>query len=129
MTSVVAPLDLEREALTRQPDELARWLQEHLGQKVAAFSVGLSDAKMVGRYASGRVRPRDTVLWRMQHAYQAARLLVDAFGDVTARSWFFGTNNLLGDRAPALVLREATGPADISSVVPAARTFVAGGFS
>jgi hypothetical protein len=128
MTSIAA-LELEREALTASPAELAAWLQDHLGQKIAAFALGLADAKMVGRYAAGRTRPRDTVLWRMQHAYQAARLVVEAYGDVTAKSWFFGTNSILDDRAPALVLREAVGPADLAGVIPAARSFAGGGFS
>jgi hypothetical protein len=44
---------------------------------------------------------------------------------VTAKSWFVGTNSRLDDRAPALVLREATEPADAAAVIPVARSFVA----
>jgi hypothetical protein len=125
---VPAAVDLEREALTLQPDALASWLQAHLGQNIAALAAGLADPKAIGQYAAGATRPRSAVLWRMRHTYQAARLLADAYGDVTAKSWLLGTNSLLDDRAPALVLREANEPAGIAAVVPAARTFVAGGF-
>lgn len=129
MVTAISPDALQHEALTADAASLAGWLQTHLGQKLAGFSVGLNDVKQVGRYAKGTVQPRDLVLWRMQAAYQAARLISDEFGDVAAKSWFFGSNSVLEDRAPAMVLRTAVTPDGISQVVPAARSFVSGGFS
>ncbi|WP_022929226.1 hypothetical protein [Patulibacter americanus] len=124
-TTVVADT-LNREALTLPAPQLAAWLQEHLGQKLAAYAVGLRDPKMIGRYSAGKAAPRPLVLHRMQTTYEAARTLHEAFGDTTARSWFFGSNRTLGDRAPATVLANATKPGDFDLVMPAVRAFVAG---
>lgn len=125
-TLTPTPDAVSREALTLGADDLARWLQEHLGQKLAAHALGLKDPKMVGRYGAGTHHPRDAVLFRMQAAYVAGRLLDDAFGPVAAKSWFFGSNRMLGDRAPAMVLREADAPGDLDGLMPAVRAFVSG---
>ena len=115
---------MEREAITFGTDRLAGYLQEALGRKVVAYLAGLKDPKMVGAWARGSVKPRDTVALRLRYAYQPARILVNAYGDETAKAWFFGTNHMLDDEAPAYVLRHARTPDEIRLVVPAARSFV-----
>lgn len=125
----VDPAAVEREAVQASPETLASFLQEHLGQQMTAYLAGLKDQKMVGKWASGRVQPRDQSLWRMQYAYQAARLMVGAYGDSTARSWFFGTNSVLDGEAPAWVLRHGDTPEDWRDVVPAAKHFIVGGYA
>ncbi|MDQ3629892.1 MAG: XRE family transcriptional regulator [Actinomycetota bacterium] len=119
----------DHEAASLPAGKLAAWLKEHLGRQVTAYAVGLSDPGLLGRYAAGMCVPSDQELDRMCCAYQAARRLTDAYGDTTASSWFFGTSPSLADRAPAAVLREAAGPAEMDSVVQAARAFVANDFS
>src|SRR5436305_779587 len=42
---------LDDEAATRSIREIAAYLQEAVGQRVAAAMAGLSDAKQIGRYA------------------------------------------------------------------------------
>jgi hypothetical protein len=123
------PALVEREALTAPPERLAAWLQDHLGQQIAAYLAGLKDAETVGRWASGKARPRGLALSRMQSGYQAARLVGAAYGDTTARSWLFGTNPVLGGAAPAAVLRDGRAPEDWNDVVPAALQFIDGGAS
>jgi hypothetical protein len=115
---------IERKAKVADIHEIAAYLQEHLGQKITAYLSGLRDSKVVGQWAKGRGEPRDLSQFRMKCAYEAALMLVDAYGDETARSWFFGTNTRLDDEAPAYRLRHVKTPEDIRFIVPAARAFV-----
>jgi hypothetical protein len=115
---------LERQAKVATVQEVAAYLQEHLGQKITAYLSGLKDPKMVGQWAKGRGAPRDLAKFRMACAYEAALMLVSAYGDETARSWFFGTNTRLDDDAPAYRLRHVKTPEDLRFIVPAARAFV-----
>jgi hypothetical protein len=104
--------------------EIARFLREHLGQRLTAYLSGVNDPKMVARWIAGRSTPRDYPQRRLREGYQAARLLVAAYGDETAKAWFFGSNTRLDDEAPAYVLRHATRWEDLRLIVPAARAFV-----
>ncbi|MCK9250904.1 MAG: hypothetical protein M0P31_18235 [Solirubrobacteraceae bacterium] len=110
-------------------DQLADWLQRHLGQKLVAYALGLTDPKMVGRYRTGAVKPRDMVLWRMQSLWQAAQLIHDRHGPDTTRSWLMGINGHLDGRAPAQVLRNATDIEQFGEVVLASRAFVNGEYA
>jgi hypothetical protein len=104
--------------------EIATFLREHLGQRMTAYVSGVNDSKMVAHWISGRNTPRDQPQMRLREAYQAARLLIGAYGDETAKAWFFGSNTRLDDRAPAYVLRHASSWDDLRFIVPAARAFV-----
>ena len=115
---------IERQAVTSDISQVARYLQQHLGQKVTAYLSGVKDAKLVGQWAAGKVQPRPMPKFRLRSAYQAARYLVDAYGKETAQAWFFGQNGQLNGRAPAFALREGKDPEDWSFVVSAAKTFV-----
>jgi hypothetical protein len=116
---------IEREATTLGIPTIAGYLQAHLGQKITAYLAGLDNAKTVGLWISGTVMPRDLPKTRLRYAYQAARLLVEAYDDETAKAWFFGSNTLLDDEAPSYVLRHGTTPDDLRLVIPAARNLVA----
>ncbi len=116
---------IEREATTLGIPKIAGYLQAHLGQKITAYLAGLDNAKTVGLWISGAVMPRDLPKNRLRYAYQATRLLVDAYDDETAKAWFFGSNTLLDDEAPSYVLRHGTTPDDLRLVIPAARNLVA----
>jgi hypothetical protein len=116
--------EIERQAKLAKINEMANYLQAHLGQKITAYLSGLKDPKVVGQWAKGNNEPRDLARFRMQCAYEAALMLVDAFGDETARSWFFGTNTRLDDEAPAYLLRHVKTPEDLRFIIPAARAFV-----
>jgi hypothetical protein len=78
---------------------------------------------MVSAWARGDAMPRPDAVMRLRYAYQAARILADAYGEETTRSWFFGSNHLLDDQAPAYVLRHAHTPDDVRLIIPAARSF------
>jgi hypothetical protein len=115
--------EIERRATLDTIGEVAAYLQENLGQKITAYLSGIKDPKLVGSWAKGRGMPRDLAAFRLRCAYQAALILVDAFGSETAKSWFFGTNTRLDDEAPAYLLRHMKTPEDIRFLIPAARAF------
>ncbi len=96
-------LAIQHDATTQEIREIAAYLQEHLGQKMTAYLSGVDNAKTV----------------RLPYAYQAARLIIDAYDDETAKAWFFGSNTLLDNEAPAYVLRYGT-PDDLLLILPAA---------
>lgn len=115
---------IERKARIAKISEIAAYLQEKLGQKITAYLSGLKDPKVVGAWAKGRGEPRDLAAFRLRCAYEAALMLVEAYGPETAKSWFFGTNTRLDDEAPAYLLRHVKTPEDLRFIIPSARAFV-----
>ena len=120
--TVSAAQRLDDEATTVSIRDIAAYLQETVGQRVAAAMAGLADAKQIGRYArKGGPEPHGMTERRLREGYKAVRMLVDAYDDKTARAWLFGTNTRLDDRAPIEVLGAAKDTADFATVVRAAR--------
>lgn len=130
MTTITAEAirTVELESSTFDIRDIARYLQGQLGQKMVAYLAGVSDAKMVGRWASGKHHPRPDVVMRLRSAYEVTRLLSEAYNAETAKAWLMGSNSRLDGEAPAYLLRHAQSVEDIRFVVPAARAF-AGGMS
>lgn len=81
---------------------------------------------MVGRWARG-TEPRDAPAMRLRTAFQATRMLAEAYGHRSAKAWFVGSNTRLDDEAPAWVLRCAQTPEDLRRLVPIARAFAGAG--
>lgn len=127
-TELVNPSLIAREATTRSLSEIARYLQETLGQQVVAYVCGLKDPKMVGQWVSAKTQPRPPADLRLRHAYEAVRLIADAYGSGTAKAWLFGSNTRLDNEAPAYLLRYAKTFDAMRSIVPTARSFVADAF-
>lgn len=119
----VSPEQISSEAALLAIHEITAFLQEHFGQRMTAYIGGVNDPKMVARWISRQNLPRDEPQMRLREAYQAARMLIDAYGVETAKAWLFGSNVELGDQAPAYMLRQAHTWEDLRSIVPAARAF------
>lgn len=115
---------IEKQASRAGFPEVARYLQDNLGQRVTAYLSGITDAKMVGQWALGKVKPSSLPGHRLRAAYQATQYLVEAYGPETAQAWFFGTNSHLDSRAPAYVLRYGETPESWDEVILAVRAFV-----
>lgn len=107
-----------------EANELADFLQSHLGQKLTAYLAGIKDAKAVGQWARGRAEPSAITRERLRAAYQVTALFSSLYGDRAAQAWFFGANSAFDYQAPAAVLRVAETPEEIARVVPAGRAFV-----
>jgi len=120
------PEEVQDEATRAEFPEVAGWLQDHLGQQLTAYMAGLRDPKVVGQWRREKSEPRGAAEMRLRCAYQAARLIVDAYGERTTKAWLLGTNTRLDDEAPAWLLRRAEEPDHIRFIVPAARAFAGG---
>ncbi len=114
---------LQEEAHTMRASEVAAYLQAQLGQRMAAYLAGLSDAKQVGRYIKGTHKPAPAVELRLREGFKVVRMLETAYDAETAKAWLFGTNTRLDDQAPIGLLRRGKGPDDFTHVVRAARQF------
>jgi hypothetical protein len=125
MVEPLASEQVSAEAARLPITEIASFLREHLGQRKTAYIGGVNDPKMVARWVAGHSTPRDHAERRLREGYQAARLLVSAYGDETAKAWFFGSNTRLGGEAPAYLLRHARDWEELRLIVPAAHAFLA----
>ena len=126
MPALTAPAaeQLEHDAAALTPGEIAAYLQEQLGQRMAAHLAGLTDTRQIGRYARGDApKPSDVTERRLREGYKIVRMIVEAYDARTARAWLFGTNTRLDDEAPIEVLGEATATSQFAAVVRAARQF------
>jgi hypothetical protein len=120
--TVSAAERLDDEAAMRSVRDIAAYLKETVGQRVAAAIAGLSDAKQIGRYTrEGGPRPHETAERRLREGYKVVRMLADTYDDKTARAWLFGTNTRLDDNAPIEVLGAACTTAEFATVLRAAR--------
>ncbi len=115
--------DAHKKAVVIEINEIARYLQELLGQKLVAYMAGVSDPKVVGRWAQGTQSPRNEPERRLRAAFQICHLLVSQDNAHTVRAWFIGMNPQLGDDSPA----EAIHDGRLKEALAAARSFVSGG--
>src|SRR5258708_15949373 len=91
--TVSAAQRLDDEAATLSIREIAAYLQEAVGQRVAAAMAGLADTKQIGRYArEGGPQPHGATERRLREGYKIVRMLIDAYDDKTAPAWLFRTN-------------------------------------
>ncbi|MEU9982295.1 XRE family transcriptional regulator [Streptomyces sp. NPDC050856] len=111
-------------ATVRMPiAEIARFLQDNLGQRLTARIAKISDAKQVGKWAAGDITPRHESEERLRAALQVFQLIQDAESLYTARAWMIGMNPQLEDEAPAQCIAEGR----FKDVMVAARAYVDGG--
>jgi hypothetical protein len=110
-------------AVSFEVKDIARYLQEALGQKLVAYMASVSDPKRVGRWAQGAGVPRDDAERRLRAAFQIFHLLLTEESPHVIRAWFIGMNPQLEDDAPAQAIREGR----LKEALGAAKAFVAGG--
>jgi hypothetical protein len=124
--TVIDAEHITHEATRLDIAEISAYLQAQLGQKLTAYLAGVTDPKMVGRWASGKAQPHSDRDMRLRDAFKATKMVVAAYGPTTAKAWWVGSNTRLDDRAPAAIVRGATDPEAMRYVVPAARAFAGG---
>ena len=90
---------LDDEAATLSIREIAAYLQEAVGQRVAAAMAGCLTQTDRPLRVQGGLEPHGATERRLRTGYKVVRMLVDAYDDKTARAWLFGTNTRLDDRA------------------------------
>ncbi|MFD7628047.1 XRE family transcriptional regulator [Streptomyces sp. NPDC059851] len=106
-----------------QISDIARFLQDNLGQRLTARIANISDPKQVGKWASGDTMPRPESEQRLRAALQVFQLIQDAESLYTARAWMIGMNPQLDDEAPAQCIADGRW----RDVMVAARAYVDGG--
>ncbi|MEU1626148.1 XRE family transcriptional regulator [Streptomyces sp. NPDC020096] len=102
--------------------DIARFLQDHLGQRLTARITNISDPKQVGKWAAGTSVPQSDKEERLRAALQVFQLIQDAESLYTARAWLIGMNPQLEDEAPAKVIADGR----FRDVMVAARAYVDG---
>ncbi len=103
--------------------DIARFLQDNLGQRLTARITNISDPRQVGKWALGNSAPRQDAEDRLRAALQVFQLIQDAESLYTARAWMIGMNPQLEDEAPLTVIAEGR----YKDVMVAARAYVDGG--
>ena len=102
--------------------EISCYLQDALGPRLTAVSVGVSDAREIVRWANGESQPDADIAQRLHNVYAIVQLLLQVETPQAVRAWFLGMNPELDDSAPALKLAD-----EPELVEQAARTLVAYG--
>ena len=115
--------EAHRRTVTLEVAGIAGFLQDTLGSKLTAYIAGVTDPKMVTRWAGGHSKPGAERERRLRAAYQVFQLLLEAEDEHVARAWFIGMNPQLDDEAPADCLRAG----QTKDVMTAARAFLSGG--
>ena len=105
--------------------EVAMTLQEVLSRQVAAYAIGVRDAKTINRWANGETDTvRDVrVERRLRATYDIISMLLEVDAPATIRTWFVSMNPLLDDRTPVEAIRSG----DEREAMLAARAFAAYG--
>jgi hypothetical protein len=115
---------LERDAAVLEIGAIAKYLQDELGQRMAAYMAGLTDAKQIGRYSrADGPTPSDKVDRRLREGYKVVRMIAASYDTRTAKAWLFGTNTRLNDNAPIELLGQAESTGDFIAIQRAARQF------
>ena len=115
--------DAHKKAVVIEINEIARYLQELLGQKLVAYMAGVSDPKVVGRWAQGTQPPRDEPDRRLRTVLKICHLLLSQDNTHAVRAWFIGMNPQLGDDSPA----EAMHDGRLKEALATAMSFMSGG--
>ena len=106
--------------------EIAAYLRDALGQRVAAHLVGAADARQISAYAGGG-NVSDMRARRLREGYKIVRMIETTYDAETAKAWLFGTNARLDDQAPIDLIGAATETQQFADVRRAARQFASAG--
>jgi hypothetical protein len=114
-----------REAMSMDAAGVVRALSGLLGVKLVAYIGSVKEARAVRQWSAKERTPAQPVIKRLRDAYQIARLLSETHSPEVVQAWFQGMNPLLGDLAPARLLRESESDEAAHRVLAAARDFAA----
>lgn len=112
-----------KRSVTFTIEDIARFLQENLGQTLVAYITNIADPKTVSKWANGTQAPRREAEERLRATFQIFHLLQNEESPHTVRAWFIGMNPQLDDDSPAEALRDGRR----RDALLAAKAYVAGG--
>jgi hypothetical protein len=88
-----------------------RTLADILGCRLTAYVAGVRDARVVDLWIAGIPDPGVEV--RLRSAHSIASMLSATERPAAVRAWFLEPQPRLGNRSPALVIREGGDPHDV----------------
>jgi hypothetical protein len=103
-------------------EEVVRELVALLGATTVAVIGGVKETRAVSQWISGRAPQRPHVL---RFALQLGSMIASQATNEIARAWFHGSNPLLGDAIPMMVLRDGQLNDIQGPLLAAARSFAA----
>lgn len=109
-------------AMSAPIEEIVRELAELLGAKTVAMIGGVAETRAVAQWTEGRAPQRPNVL---RFTLQLASMILSTRDPDIVRAWFHGSNPHLGDRVPAVLLRDEPLVEVQGDLMAAARIFAA----
>ena len=103
--------------------DIARFLQDTLGQSLTAHMAGVSNPKNVSLWAKAETTPRAKAEQRLRTAFQVFHMLQEEETPHTVRAWFIGLNPQLDEESPADAIRNDR----LKDVLVAAKAYISGG--
>ena len=88
------------------PDEQARHVQGVLGSRLAAAALGLKDSRTLSSWATGGPIRGAGNAHRLQVLFRVVTIVDETFGPAVAAAFLRGSNPVLGNRAPLMVLAD-----------------------
>lgn len=122
MTIAAAAQTAYRESVQTSIQDVAKLLQDSLGQKLVAHMLNVSP-DTVGKWAAGETAPRAANEAQLRGIFRIFQLLLTGDSIHTIRAWFVGLNPQLDEISPAVAIKEGNLP----EVMIAAKAFLAGG--
>ncbi|HET9028932.1 MAG TPA: hypothetical protein VFN49_02035 [Candidatus Aquilonibacter sp.] len=116
----ISDADAHSEAMSLPINAVVRRLIALLGATTVATIGGVTETRAVAQWTDGRVPQRPNVL---RFALQLASMIGDEANIESIRAWFAGTNPLLDDQVPSLMLRDRPLHEIGASMMAAARSF------
>jgi hypothetical protein len=95
-------------------------LVDLLGSTTVAVIGGVSETRAVAQWMAAREPQRPHVL---RFALQLALMVSSRADRLIAQAWFHGSNPLLGDRSPMMLLRSERLDESKAAILDAARSF------
>lgn len=112
-----------RQSVESSPADMARFLQDALGQKLVAYITNVSSPRTVAHWVAGDRSPGTEPEDRLRAAFLIFRLLGEVESSHVVRAWFAGHNPVLDDTAPATAIREGK----TREAIAAAKAFLSDG--
>lgn len=110
-----------RQTVESSPADVARFLQDALGQKLVAYIANVSGPRTVAHWVAGTRSPGTEAEERLRAAFYIFRLLGEVESSHVVRAWFAGMNPALDETAPATAIHEGR----LRDAVAAAKAFLA----
>ncbi len=116
-----------KESVTTPSQAKARYLLKTVGPRIAAASLGLSDARRLKRWAKDGDEPRELVVaQRLDALFWIVRAIDAVYSVAVAARFLRSSNPQLADDAPLVVLAGAADGDDIRRALTATRAFLEG---